>query len=155
MTKIMTKQDNVKKHTSRNQKQKTPFTHYIAAAFIVSFIGAITLVNEQSISAQTMIGNSTVNTSLSQAITSAERAVGNNSYAIGAFGEDRQGSLVYRIILGTPGTEFYDVTVDSESGNVLTAQGLSQTELEDKHLEHSQKMLTQPMLNNTFDTFVH
>ena len=48
------------------------------------------------------------------------RAVGNNSYAIGAFGEDHQGSLVYRVILGTPGTEFYDVTVDSESGNVLT-----------------------------------
>ena len=151
----MTKQDNIKKRTIGKMKQKTLFRYIAVTAFLISFIGVITFSDEQTIRGQTMMGNSTVNTSLSESITIAESAVGNNSYAIGAFGEDRQGSLVYRIILGTPDTEFYDVTVDSDSGQVLTTQELSQKELEDEHLEHSQKMLSQPKLNNTFNTFMH
>jgi len=151
----MTKQDNIKQRTILNIKQKTLLTYITAITFLIAFMGAIIFMEERSIKGQTMMGNSTVNTSLSQAITTAEQSIGNNSYAIGAFGEDRGGSLVYRVILGTSGTEFYDVAVDSESGHVLTTQELSQKGLEDEHLEHSQKMLTQPKLNNTFDTFAH
>ena len=151
----MTEQDNIEKRIMGNMKQKTLFRYVTVTAFLISLIGAITFVDQQIISGQTMMGNSTVSTSLSESITIAERSVGNNSYAIGAFGEDRGGSLVYRIILGTLGTEFYDVTVDSDSGNVLRTQELSQKELEDEHLEHSQKMLSQPKLNNTFNTFMH
>jgi hypothetical protein len=151
----MTEQDNIEKRIMGNMKQKTLFRYVTVTAFLISLIGAITFVDQQIISGQTMMGNSTVSTSLSESITIAERSVGNNSYAIGAFGEDRGGSLVYRIILGTLGTEFYDVTVDSDNGNVLRTQELSQKELEDEHLEHSQKMLSQPKLNNTFNTFMH
>ena len=151
----MTEQDNIEKRIMGNMKQKTLFRYVTVTAFLISLIGAITFVDQQIISGQTMMGNSTVSISLSESITIAERSVGNNSYAIGAFGEDRGGSLVYRIILGTLGTEFYDVTVDSDSGNILRTQELSQKELEDEHLEHSQKMLSQPKLNNTFNTFMH
>ena len=151
----MTEQDNIEKRIMGNMKQKTLFRYVTVTAFLISLIGAITFVDQQIISGQTMMGNSTVSTSLSESITIAERSVGNNSYAIGAFGEDRGGSLVYRIILGTLGTEFYDVTVDSDNGNVLRTQELSQKELEDEHLEHSQKMLSQPKLNNTLNTFMH
>lgn len=151
----MTEQDNIEKRIMGNMKQKTLFRYVTVTAFLISLIGAITFVDQQIISGQTMMGDSTVSTSLSESITIAERSVGNNSYAIGAFGEDRGGSLVYRIILGTLGTEFYDVTVDSDNGNVLRTQELSQKELEAEHLEHSQKMLSQPKLNNTFNTFMH
>lgn len=151
----MTKQDNVEKRIMGKMKQKTLFRYVTVTAYLISISGAITFVDQQIISGQTMMGNSTSSTSLSESITIAERSVGDNSYAIGAFGEDRGGSLVYRIILGTLGTEFYDVTVDSDSGNVLRTQELSQKELEDEHLEHSQKMLSQPKLNNTFNTFMH
>lgn len=150
----MTKQDNINKRTTCNIKQKT-FNYITATTILISLIGVITSMDQHSINGQTMIGNSTVNSSLSQAITTAERSLGNNSYAIGAFGEDHDGSLVYRIILSTSGTEFYDAAVDSANGQILTTLELSQKELEDKHLGHSQKMLTQPKLNNTFDTFAH
>jgi hypothetical protein len=81
--------------------------------------------------------DSKVNTSLTQAITTAERSVGNNSFALAAFGADLGGDLVYIIILGTPGTEFYNVIVDPGNGEILSSQESSQEEIEERHLEHS------------------
>lgn len=59
-----------------------------------------------------------VNTSLTQAITAAEQSVSNNSFALAAFGSDMGGDLVYMVILGTPGTEFYSVIVDPGNGQI-------------------------------------
>jgi hypothetical protein len=71
---------------------------------------------------------SKVNTSLTQAITTAEQSVGNNSFALAAFGGEQGGYLVYTIILGTPGMKFHKVIVDPGNGQVLASQEISQKE---------------------------
>lgn len=71
---------------------------------------------------------SKVNTSLTQAITTAEQSVGNNSFALAAFGEEHGGYLVYTIILGTPRMQFHKVIVDPGNGQVLASQEISHKE---------------------------
>jgi hypothetical protein len=85
--------------------------------------------------------DSKVNTSLTQAITTAEQSVGNNSFALAAFGADLGGDLVYIIILGTPGTEFYNVLVDPGNGQIVSSEESSQKEIEERHLKHSAAVL--------------
>jgi hypothetical protein len=82
-----------------------------------------------------------INTSLTQAITAAEQSVGNNSFALAAFGADQGGFLGYTIILGTPGMEFYYVIVDPGNGQILARQEASQKEIEEKHLAHSKALV--------------
>ena len=71
---------------------------------------------------------SKVNTTLTQAITTAEQTTDNNSFALAAFGGPHGPYLVYTIILGTPGMEFYKVIVDPGTGQVLTSQEISPKE---------------------------
>jgi hypothetical protein len=71
---------------------------------------------------------SKVNTSLTQAITTAEQSVGNNSFALAAFGGEQGGYLVDTIILGTPGMKFHKVIVDPGNGQVLASQEISHKE---------------------------
>jgi hypothetical protein len=71
---------------------------------------------------------SKVNTSLTQAITTAEQSVGNNSFALAAFGGEHGGYLVDTIILGTPAMKFHKVIVDPGNGQVLASQEISQKE---------------------------
>lgn len=85
--------------------------------------------------------DSKVNISLTQAITTAEQSIDNNSFALAAFGADLGGELVYIIILGTPGTEFYSVIVDPGNGQILSSQQNSQKEIEEMHLKHSGAMV--------------
>lgn len=123
---------------------------------IVAMISLVTCTDGNSVEAQLIAdqgGFGNMNTTLSHAIIIAEESVGNNSSAIAAFGKDQTGQLVYSIILGTPQTEFYEVTIDPRNGQVLAVEELSQEELEKRHLEHSQKVLEQPHLMN--NTFVH
>src|SRR5918995_4164325 len=80
---------------------------------------------------------SKINTSLTQAITTAEQSVGNYSFALAAFGAEQGGYFTYRIILGTPGMKFYNVIVDPGNGQILATQEVSQRELEKMHQEHS------------------
>ena len=68
---------------------------------------------------------SKVNTTLTQAITTAEQHVGNNSYAMSANGEEKGGVLVYCIILGSPDMKFNKVLVDPGNGQVLQSKELS------------------------------
>ena len=137
--------------------QKTLAASMITTTFLLIMMGVITFSNGRSINAQMITGNQggfgNLNTSLSQAMIAAEQSVGNNSSAIAAFGEEAGGHLVYRIILGTHGTEFYVVTINPGNGKVLAREELSQQELEKRHLEHSEKVLTEPHLMN--NTFVH
>jgi hypothetical protein len=71
---------------------------------------------------------SKINTTLTQAITTAEQTIGNNSFAMAAFGGPHGEYLVYTIILGTPGMEFHKVIVDPGTGQVLASQELSHEE---------------------------
>jgi hypothetical protein len=84
---------------------------------------------------------SKVNTSLTQAITTAERSVGNNSFAVAAFGGEYGGYFAYQIILGTPRMEFYTVLVDPGNGHILATQKVSAAELEKMHEEHSAEVV--------------
>jgi hypothetical protein len=80
--------------------------------------------------------SSKVNTSLIQAMTAAEQSVGNNSFALAAFGVDQGGYFVYTIFLSTPGMEFYNVIVDPGNGRILATEELSQEKLEERHQMH-------------------
>ena len=80
---------------------------------------------------------SKINTSLIQAMATAERSVGNDSFAVAAFGSEEGGYFAYRIILATPGMKFYYVKVDPGNGQILETQEVSQRELDKMHKEHS------------------
>jgi hypothetical protein len=81
--------------------------------------------------------NSKINTSLTQSMTTAERSVGNDAFAVAAFGSEEGGYFAYRIILATPGMNFYYVKVDPGNGQILETQQVSQEELDKMHKEHS------------------
>jgi hypothetical protein len=72
--------------------------------------------------------SSKVNTSLTQAITTAEQSIGNNSFALAAHGGPHGAYFVYTIILGTPGMQFHKVIVDPGTGQILASQEISQKE---------------------------
>jgi uncharacterized membrane protein YkoI len=85
--------------------------------------------------------DSKVNTSLTQAMTTAENSVGNDSSALAAFGDDQGGYLVYHLIIGTPRMDFYNVMIDPGNGQILATEKVSQEELEQMHLEHSSEVV--------------
>jgi uncharacterized membrane protein YkoI len=68
------------------------------------------------------------NVSLADAITTAEQSVGNDSYAMSANGEEKDGFLVYSIILGSPNMEFTKVMVDPGNGEILETKNISMME---------------------------
>lgn len=68
------------------------------------------------------------NVSLTDAITTAEQAVGNGSYAMSANGEEKDGYLVYSVILGSPDMKFTKVLVDPGNGSVLQTKNISMME---------------------------
>jgi hypothetical protein len=81
--------------------------------------------------------NSRINTSLIQAMSTAERSVGNDAFAVAGFGSEEGEYFAYRIILATPGMKFYWVKVDPGNGQILETQQVSQKELDKMHKEHS------------------
>jgi hypothetical protein len=85
--------------------------------------------------------HSRVNTSLIQAMTTAERIVGNNSFAVAGFGGEYGGYFAYQVILSTPRMEFYTVLVDPGNGHVLATQKVTAAELEKMHQEHSAEVV--------------
>jgi uncharacterized membrane protein YkoI len=68
------------------------------------------------------------NVSLTQAISTAEQTIGNGSEAMSANGEEKDGFLVYSIVLGTPDMKFYNVIVDPGNGQVLASNEISMME---------------------------
>jgi hypothetical protein len=81
--------------------------------------------------------SSKINTPLTQAMTTAERSVGNDAFAVAAFGSEEGGYFAYRIILATPEMKFYYIKVDPGNGQMLETQEVSQKELDRMHKEHS------------------
>jgi hypothetical protein len=81
--------------------------------------------------------DSRINTSLTQAMTTAEKSVDNDAFAVAGFGSEENGYFAYRIILATPAMKFYWVKVDPGNGQMLDTQEVSQKELDKMHTEHS------------------
>ena len=81
--------------------------------------------------------NSRINTSLTQAMSTAERSIGNDAFAVAAFGSEEGGYFAYRIILATPEMNFYWVKFDPGNGQILETEEVSQKELDTMHKEHS------------------
>lgn len=131
--------------------------HVIPIVILITLLGVITSMNQNNINAQMIKGNRSgfdnMNTSLIQAMITAEHSVGNNSFAIAGFGKNDGGNLAYTVILATPRVKYYNITIDPGSGKVLATEELTQRELEGRHLAHSEKVLTEPHLAN--NTFVH
>ena len=70
-------------------------------------------------------------------MTTAERSVGDDAFAVAAFGSEEGGYFAYKIILATPEMKFYYVKVDPGNGQILDTQEVSQKELDKMHKEHS------------------
>jgi hypothetical protein len=118
--------------------------------------GNMTSSHQQQLHEQRMIKNGTINleqvifqaidsrinTSLTQAMITAERSVGNDAFAVAAFGSEEGGYFAYRIILATPEMKFYWVKVDPGNGQIVNTQEVSQKELDKMHKEHSAMVIS-------------
>jgi hypothetical protein len=84
-----------------------------------------------SINLMNIISNaigSQINVSLSNATTTAETSVGNNSHAVAAHIGDVNGYLVYTIFVLDPNMNFNTVIVDPGNGQVLSSKQISKEE---------------------------
>jgi hypothetical protein len=71
---------------------------------------------------------SKINVSLSDAATTAEGSVGNNSHAVAAHIDEQNGYLVYNVMVIDPSMNFSKVIVDPGNGQVLFSKQLSKEE---------------------------
>jgi hypothetical protein len=84
-----------------------------------------------SINLMNIISNaigSQIKVSLSNATTTAETSVGNNSHAVAAHIGDVNGYLVYTIFVLDPNMNFNTVIVDPGNGQVLSSKQMSKEE---------------------------
>jgi uncharacterized membrane protein YkoI len=84
-----------------------------------------------SINLMNIIGQaigSNVNVSLSDAATTAEGSVGNDSHAVAAHIDEQNGYLVYNVMVIDPSMNFSKVIVDPGNGQVLFSKQLSKEE---------------------------
>jgi Peptidase propeptide and YPEB domain len=71
---------------------------------------------------------SQIKVSLSNATTTAESSVGNNSHAVAAHLGDENEYLVYTIFVIDPNMNFHTVIVDPGNGQVLSSKQISKEE---------------------------
>ncbi len=69
--------------------------------------------------------SSKVNVTLTQAISTAEQTVGNDSHAMYAKADEKNGFMVYTILLVNPDMKFYKAFVDPGNGKVLFTKEIS------------------------------
>jgi uncharacterized membrane protein YkoI len=84
-----------------------------------------------SINLMNIIGQaigSNVNVSLSDAATTAEGSVGNDSHAVAAHIDEQNGYLVYNVMVIDPSMNISKVIVDPGNGQVLFSKQLSKEE---------------------------
>jgi hypothetical protein len=84
-----------------------------------------------SINLRNIISNaigSQIKVSLSNATTTAETSIGNNSHAVAARLGDMNGYLVYTIFVLDPNMNFNKVIVDPGNGQVLSSKQMSKEE---------------------------
>jgi uncharacterized membrane protein YgcG len=68
------------------------------------------------------------NVTLSDAIATAEQSVGNDSQAMSANGEMKDGFMVISVVLGSPDMKFTKVLIDPGTGTVLQTNPISMME---------------------------
>jgi uncharacterized membrane protein YkoI len=98
-----------------------------------------------SINLMNIIANalgSQIKVSLSNATTTAENSVGNNSHAVAAHLGDENGYLVYTIFVLDPNMNFNRVLVDPGNGQVLSSKQMSMEE----HLKMHKGMMGPGMM---------
>jgi uncharacterized membrane protein YkoI len=81
-----------------------------------------------SVNLMNIIGNaigSNINVSLSDASTAAETSVGNDSHAVSAELGEKNGFLVYNVMVIDPSMNFSKVVVDPGNGEVLLSEQIS------------------------------
>ena len=71
---------------------------------------------------------SKVNVSLSDAATTAEGSIGNNSHAVAAHIDDKNGYLVYNVMVIDPSMNLSRVIIDPGNGEVLLSEQISKEE---------------------------
>ena len=71
---------------------------------------------------------SKVNVSLSNATTTAEESLGNNSHAVAAHIDEHNGYLVYNVMVIDPSMNFSKVVVDPGNGDILLTEQISKEE---------------------------
>jgi uncharacterized membrane protein YkoI len=84
-----------------------------------------------SVNLMNIIGNaigSNINVSLSDAASTAETSVGNGSHAASAELGEKNGFLVYNVMVIDPSMNFSKVVVDPGNGEVLSSKQLSKEE---------------------------
>jgi uncharacterized membrane protein YkoI len=89
---------------------------------------------------------SKVNVSLSDAATTAEGSIGNNSHAVAAQLDQRNGYLVYNVMVIDPSMNFSKVIVDPGNGEVLLTEQISKEEHMMMHGMGKQQMMGPGMM---------
>lgn len=102
-----------------------------------------------SINLMNIIGNaigSNINVSLSDASTAAETSVGNDSHAVSAELGEKNGYLVYNVMVINPSMNFSKVVVDPGNGEVLLSEQISKEQHMMMHGMGKQQMMGPGMM---------
>ena len=102
-----------------------------------------------SVNLMNIIGNaigSNINVSLSDASTAAETSVGNDSHAVSAELGEKNGFLVYNVMVIDPSMNFSKVVVDPGNGEVLLSEQISKEEHMRMHGMDKQGMMGPGMM---------
>jgi uncharacterized membrane protein YkoI len=89
---------------------------------------------------------SKVNVSLSDAATTAEGSIGNNSHAIAAHIDEQNGYLVYNVMVIDPSMNLSKVIVDPGNGQVMLSEQISKEEHMMMHGMGKQNMMGPGMM---------
>ena len=89
---------------------------------------------------------SKVNVSLSDAATTAEGSVGNNSHAVAAHIDEQNGYLVYNVMVIDPSMNLSKVIVDPGNGQVMLSEQISKEEHMMMHGMGKQQMMGPGMM---------
>jgi uncharacterized membrane protein YkoI len=124
---VMTKQNADAQMMSTNNPRMATTTSNMTSSMSVKPSQNIT----SSINLMNIIGQaigSKVNVSLSDAVTTAEASVGNGSHAVAAHIDDKNGYLIYNVMVIDPSMNFSKVIVDPGNGQVLSSKQISKEE---------------------------
>jgi hypothetical protein len=89
---------------------------------------------------------SKVNVSLSDAATTAEGSIGNNSHAVAAHIDEQNGYLVYNVMVIDPSMNLSKVIVDPGNGQVMLSEQISKEEHMMMHGMGKQNMMGPGMM---------
>ena len=89
---------------------------------------------------------SRVNVSLSNATTTAEDSIGNNSHAVASHIDEHNGYLVYNVMVIDPSMNISKVIVDPGNGEVLLTEQMSKEEHMMMHKMGGQHMMGPGMM---------